>query len=146
MADATILVDGQQRSLAGSLRVVASFRVNGALSVLAAADGAFLVPVGAYKITNVQLYRRTAGSGGSTVVDVLVGVTGSAAATIYQAGSRPTVMAAGGNFLEVTAVLPDAFVGADEVAGGDRIEMDITSVETGTPADLTLHLTLERQA
>lgn len=110
------------------------WRVNGKPVVATGIDGAFIVPR-AGTITRCTLFRRTAGSSGSIIVDVNINGT-----TIYTTqGNRPTALQSGGNDLidattdmDVTAVAQD-----------DRIEMDIDTVEGGNPQDVTVILEIE---
>jgi hypothetical protein len=78
----------------------------------------------------VTLFRRTAGGGGSTVVDLNINGT-----TIYTTQSnRPTVTAAGGN----NAIDATTDMDVTSFSQNDRFDMDIDTVETGNPQDLSL--------
>jgi hypothetical protein len=92
-------------------------------------DGAWIAPR-AGTITRITLYRRTAGSAGSTIVDVNIGGT-----TVYTTqANRPTVTAAGGNDqIDATTDMDVTSFSQD-----DRFEMDIDAVETGNPQDLSV--------
>lgn len=110
----------------------ADWRVNGKPLVATNVDGAWIAPFSG-KILRVTLYRRTAGTGGSTTVDVNKNGT-----TIYTTpANRPTVTAAGGND-QLSTTTPDVTT----FAQNDRIQIDIDAIETGNPQDLTLVLTV----
>jgi len=92
-------------------------------------DVAWIAPR-ACTITRITLYRRTAGSSGSTIIDVNKNGT-----TVFTTqGNRPTVTQASGNDQIDAATDMDV----TSVAQDDRIEMDIDAVEAGNPQDLAV--------
>lgn len=102
---------------------------NGKLKVTLGFDGAFIMPA-AGTITRVTLWRRTAGSSGSTIVDVHKNGT-----TIYTTqGNRPTVTQAAGN--DAIDATTDFDVSA--FAQDDRLEVDVDAIEAGNPLDLAV--------
>jgi hypothetical protein len=105
------------------------FVVNGKPTVATTVDGAWIAPR-AGSFTRITLYRRTAGGGSSTIVDVNKNGT-----TLYTTqANRPTVTAAGG------ADQVDATTDFDVTtfAQDDRIEVDVDQVESGNPQDVTV--------
>lgn len=110
-------------------RYTAMFRLNGAITAQTKLDGAWIAPRSG-TITRVTLYRRTAGSSGSTIVDVNINGT-----SIYTTqGNRPTVtQAAGNDAVDATTDMDVTTISAD-----DRIEVDVDQAEAGTPQDLTV--------
>lgn len=85
-------------------------------------------------ITGATLYRRNAGNGGSTVIDVNLNGT-----SIFGANPKPTVTAAGGdNQINVKTVFDTS-----SVAQNDMIECDLDSKETGAPKDLAVIIEVE---
>lgn len=108
--------------------------VNGKPAVQTNIDGAWIAPR-AGTITRITLFRRTAGSSGSTTVDVNINGT-----TVYTTqGNRPTVTQAGGaNLIDATT---DMDVTA--VAQNDRLECDVDVVEAGNPQDIDIILEIE---
>ena len=120
----------------GGGTAVDSYRwtVNGKPTVTTKIDGAWIAPR-AGTITRITLYRRTAGSSGSTVIDVHKNGT-----TVYTTQSnRPTVLQSGG------ADLIDATTDMDvtAIAQDDRIEVDVDTVEAGNPQDISIILEIE---
>lgn len=105
------------------------FVINGKPNVQTNIDGAWIAPR-AGTVTRVTLFRRTAGSSGSTIVDVNKNGT-----TIYTTQSnRPTVTQAGGdNQIDATT---DFDVSA--FAQNDRFQVDIDTVESGNPQDISV--------
>lgn len=108
--------------------------INGKPSVQADIDNAWIVPRDG-TITRITLYRKTAGSSGSTIVDVNLNGT-----TVYTTqGNRPTVTQAGGDDqidattdMDVTAVSQD-----------DRLQVDVDVVEAGNPQDISVMVEIE---
>jgi hypothetical protein len=89
-------------------------------------DGAY-VSDSAFSITGVWVYRGTAGSASSTIVDIHKNGT-----TMYTTqGNRPTIAYDDGD-KKVDCTLPDVVT----IAAGDIITIDIDQKETGTPTDL----------
>jgi hypothetical protein len=105
----------------------------------AVVGGSFLVPPGSWRITAVLFYRGTAGLAGTTEVDLMRGVSGTTATSLYTTtGNRPKITALLGNSIQISATLPDIV----DVAGGDRLEMNVLTVETGLPAGTALQVVL----
>jgi len=91
-------------------------------------DGAW-ISNSAFTITSVRLWRGTAGSSGSTIVDIHKNGT-----TMYTTqGNRPTILFSDADNI-VDATLPDVVA----VAQGDVITLDIDQIEAGTPLDLVV--------
>lgn len=106
------------------------FRLIGRPIVGTKYDGVWLAPL-AGTIARVTLYRRTAGSGSSVIIDLNKNGT-----TVYTTqGNRPTITAASGND-QTSTTTPDVL----SFAQGDRFEWDVDQIETGVPLDLTLIL------
>ena len=123
-ADKTKL-DGVSAQSIESMRFVGQ----GVIAVTPGLDGAWIAPR-ACTITRVTLYRRTAGSGGSTTVDVnLQGVT-----IFTTQANRPSVLNTDG--ANALAVRTNMDVTA--VAQNERIEVDVDTAETGAARDLTV--------
>lgn len=122
-------VVGTDASVTDTIRFVSS----GALSAGSGIDGAWIAPR-AGSIERVTLWRRTAGSSGSTVVDVNKNGT-----TLYTTQSnRPTVtQAAGDNAIDATTDFDVTTFAQD-----DRIEVDVDAVEAGSPLDLAVIITV----
>lgn len=113
----------------GTRRDSTRFVVNGKPQVVTKIDGAWIAPQ-AGTITRVTLYRRTAGSSGSTTVDVNKNGT-----TIFTTqGNRPSVTAASGN----DQISARTNMDVTTIAQNDRIEVDIDAVEAGNPQDLSV--------
>jgi hypothetical protein len=111
-----------------------SFKVTGKLAVQTDVDGAWIAPR-ACTITRVTLFRRTAGTSGSTTVDVNKNGT-----TIYTTqANRPTVAQTSGN--DATDATTDMDV--TSVAQDDRIECDIDAIEAGNVQDITVVVEVE---
>lgn len=87
----------------------------------------------AFTITQVIMRREIAGTGSQTVVDIL---KNGVSIWNVNPGNRPTITAAMGNKARVIATLPDV----TSVLKGDRLEMAIIQVETGSPQDILLAL------
>lgn len=118
----------------GPARDTIRFQLNGKPTVSTGVDGVWMTPA-AGVFRKITLYRRTAGSGGSMIVDV-----NKEGTTIYTTqGNRPTVTQASGNDqFDATTDFDVATFGADE-----RIELDIDQVESGNPQDATLEIEVE---
>jgi hypothetical protein len=86
-----------------------------------------------FTIDQVVMSREIAGFSGQTVVDIL---KNGVSLWNLNPGNRPTITAAMGNQAQVIAILPDTL----SVATGDRLEMAIADVETGSPQDILLQL------
>ncbi len=86
-----------------------------------------------YTISQVIMRREIAGTGGQTVVDIL---KNGVSIWNVNPGNRPTITAAAGNQARIIATLPDTLT----VTKGDRLEMAIVQVETGSPQDISLQL------
>ena len=91
--------------------------VNGFYFVDTDWDGAIIVPT-AITISSVRLWRRVAGSSGTTEIDVLKNGT-----TILSA--KPSVTSASGN----NAIASGTVAAAGACVAGDRLTMDITQAE-----------------
>jgi hypothetical protein len=91
-------------------------------------DGAWIAPT-AFTITAVWLYRTTAGTSGSTVLDL-----NKNGATLFT--SKPTIAFDDGD-KKVGPLVPDV---STAVAAGDVLTIDIDSIESGNPADIVLVL------
>ena len=137
LQDLTAHLDGIDDALASAGgAIVDTYRwvVNGKPAATTKIDGAWIVPR-AGTITRITLYRRTAGSSGSTIVDVHKNGT-----TVYTTqGNRPTVTQAGGD--DQTDATTDMDVTA--VAQDDRLEVDIDQVEAGNPQDISIIMEVE---
>jgi len=106
------------------------FAIYGKLSVATKCGGVAWIAPRAGTFTRITLYRRTAGSGGSTVVDVNKNDT-----TLYTTqANRPTVTQASGN--DQIDATTDFDV--TSFTQNDRIEMDLDTVESGNSMDLTV--------
>jgi hypothetical protein len=88
-------------------------------------DGAYIAPA-AFTVTKTILTRRAAGSGGTT--SVALNLNGTPVDT------RSVTAAAGTDALDTSGTLAIA------VAAGDRLTVDTTAVETGTPLDYAFEL------
>ena len=105
------------------------FVVNGKPTATTTVDGAWIAPR-AGTFSRITLYRRTAGGGSSTIVDVNKNGT-----TVYTTqGNRPTVTAAGGN----DGIDATTDFDVTTFAQDDRIEVDVDQVESGNPQDVTV--------
>ena len=110
------------------------FQINGKPNVSNDCDGAWIAPR-AGTFTRITLYRRTAGTAGSTIVDVNKNGT-----TLYTTqANRPTVTQAGGNDQIDATTDYDVTTFAQD----DRIEMDIDAVETGNLMDVSVIVEVE---
>lgn len=86
-----------------------------------------------YTISQVVMRREIAGISGQTMIDILK--NGISLWNINPA-NRPTITAAAGNKARIVATLPDV----TSVSMGDRLEMAIIQVETGSPQDILVEL------
>jgi hypothetical protein len=111
-----------------------NWKVNGKPAVATNVDGAWIAPRSG-TITRITLFRRTAGGGGSTVVDVNKNGT-----TLYTTqANRPTVTAAGGaNQIDATTDFDVTTFVQD-----DRFDLDIDTVESGNPQDISVIMEVE---
>jgi hypothetical protein len=101
---------------------------NGPYIVGTDVDGAYISD-SAFTVSGVWLYRGTAGSASSTIVDIHKNGT-----TLYTTqGNRPTI-AYDDTDKKVDCTLPDVVA----IAAGDIITMDIDQKETGSPKDLMI--------
>jgi hypothetical protein len=120
-----ILITG---AAAGSAVVQHRWMANGSYLVGTDVDGAFISDSG-FTITGVWLYRGTAGSASSTIVDIHKNGT-----TLYTTqANRPTI-AFNDADKKVDCTLPDVVA----ILAGDIITMDIDTKETGSPKDLMI--------
>lgn len=117
----------------GTRRDTPRFVLNGKPRVATGIDGAFIVPQ-AGTITSITLWRRTAGTSGSTTVDVNKNGT-----TVFTTqANRPTVaFSAGAN-----AINRRTNMDVTAVAQNDRIEVDIDAVEGGNPLDVAVMVSI----
>jgi len=128
----TLLLGGPN---SGSKRETVTFVQNGRIGTLTRLDGSPVMNR-AGSIKAVRVFRQTAGSAGSTTVDVNVNGT-----TIFTDQLlRPEVTAAGGADQKVEADLTDAAV---TFAPGDDLSVDVDIVETGGPKELTVTLEVQ---
>jgi len=104
----------------------------GALTVGTNKD--FLVVPIAGSITAVYLYRETAGSSSSTILDVHKNGT-----TLWTTGGNRPQIAFDDSDKKVAATLPDVVA----VAAGDILTLDVDQVEAGSPADAVLTLSID---
>ena len=95
---------------------------NGPFIVDTSVDGAYVAPT-AFTITKAILWRRTAGSSGTTTA-----VLKNGGSTI---DTRTITSANGSNYSDISGTLALA------VVAGDKLTVDITTVEAGTPLDFT---------
>jgi len=110
-------------------RVQYDWRANGPYQVGVGVDGKIRVP-SAFTITSVRLYRTTAGSSGTTIVDLNKNGT-----TMFTTqANRPQITAASGNDQSSSGTLPDV----TSVAAGDVLSIDIDQIEGGNPMDFVL--------
>ncbi len=116
----------------GTRRDSTRFVLNGKPTVSTDVDNAWIAPAPG-TINRVTMYRRTAGSSGSTTCDVNKNGT-----TIYTTqANRPSVTQASGND-QISTTTPDVTTFAQD----DRIEWDIDVVEAGNPQDVALIFTV----
>lgn len=85
-----------------------------------------------FTIAYVVLRREIAGETGTTLIDVL---KNGVSIWNVNPGNRPSVTAAGGDDQRVTAT-PDVTT----ISSTDRLEVEIVTVETGSPQDLVVEL------
>jgi hypothetical protein len=117
----------------GTPRDTFVFRLNGKPSVSTKVDGTWN-PKRAGTFTGVYFHRETAGSAGSAIVDINKNGT-----TIYTTqANRPTIAAASGNNFSVTTT-PNV----TSFAVGDKITMDIDSIETGNSLDYSVTIEVQ---
>lgn len=110
------------------------FRYLGKVKVETSVDGAWVAPR-ACTITRVTIHRLTAGTSGSTTVDVNLNGT-----TIFTTqANRPVVTSAAGD----NAVDTSGTINVTAVAQDDYIQMDIDTVEGGSPVDLSVVVEVE---
>ena len=116
------------------------FSYTGVLNTGTDIDTGYCIPFDS-TITHVTMYRKTAGSAGSTIVDLNAGASGIAGTTLYSTqANRPTITQADGSYKAITATLPDIVT----ISGGYYISMDIDAIESGTPRDLSVGVWLRR--
>jgi len=116
------------------------FNYTGVLNTGTDIDIGYCIPFDS-TITHVTMYRKTAGSDGSTIVDLNAGASGVAGTTLYSTqANRPTITQADGSYKAITATLPDIVT----ISGGYHISMDIDAIESGTPRDLSVGVWLRR--
>lgn len=113
---------------ASSGRATPRWAVNGFFFVDTDFDGAYIADK-AGTITTAVLWRRIAGSSGTTEVDIKKN-----GVTIFS--TKPSVTSGAGNNAQST----NAVISSSALVVGDRLTMDITQAEGGSPEDLTLTL------
>jgi len=119
-------VDAQ--SGGGSASFQNRWTANGWFRVDTDVDGAFISDTD-FDITGVWIWRGTAGSSSSTIVDINKNGT-----TMYTTqGNRPTIAFDDGDN-KVDCTLPDV----TSISAGDVITIDIDQVEAGNPKDLII--------
>lgn len=101
------------------------FIANGPYRVDNDVDGAYIAPH-ALTLTTALLYRRQAGAGGTTSVDLLKNGT-SVLSSLASVGASGGASATGAGTISTTSV-----------AVGDRLTVSASSVETGRPRDWVL--------
>lgn len=108
---------------------IAAFGARGPYQVKVGADGTWVSPVTG-TIYSVKFWRETAGSSGSTILDLNKNGT-----TMYTTqANRPTITAANGNDFSATVALPDI----TSVTAGDKLSIDIDQKEGGSPLTFDL--------
>lgn len=100
------------------------YRVSSGVDVQEAGDD--------FTIAYVVLRREIAGSSGTTLIDVL---KNGVSIWNVNPGNRPSITAASGDDQRVTAI-PDV----TSIASTDRLEVEIVTVESGSPQDLVVEL------
>lgn len=122
---------GQVATTGSGLQYV-TFIANGYFIVDTSVDGVFKAAE-AKTLSSITLYRGTAGSSGSTQVDILI----NGASVFTSSANRPSVLASSGNNAQAT-VTPDI----SAISVNDIITMNITAAEDGEPQNVTVELTL----
>ena len=113
---------------AGSGAYTWTFVANGPYQTDTTVDGGRISNAD-FNITSVWLYRDTAGTAGSTTVDI--NINGVTAYTTQ--GNRPSIEWDDAD-KKVDCTLPDVV----SCSSGDIVTIDIDAKETGTPTDLNL--------
>ena len=109
-----------------------TFRLLGVSVVKANVDGVAVAPFNG-TIVSVNLYRRTAGSSGSTIVDVNKNGT-----TVFTTqANRPAVTTAQS---QATAANMDV----TSVSAGDVLSVDVDQVEGGSPEDIVVSVRVRK--
>lgn len=118
-------------------RETVQLTVIGAITAVTEVGGGWEAPA-AGAITRVCAYRKTAGSAGSTIVDVNIGGT-----TIFTTqANRPEIAYDDGDKKDVATTIE-----AGTLAQGDMVTMDVDQIDSaGSPADLSVILTIEYSA
>jgi hypothetical protein len=109
-------------------RVEIEWIANGPFPVDTDVDGGFTAP-SAMTIIGVRMYRTTAGSSGSTILDVNKNGT-----TMYTTQANRPTMAFNQSGNKIQATLPDVV----SIAAGDVITVDTDQIEGGSPANWRL--------
>lgn len=118
----------------GTDRGTFSWVLNGKVIATEGLDGV-RIPASAGTITAVWIWRETAGTGGSTTVDVNKNGT-----TIFTTQSnRPVVTAAGGDNQKDQS----GTINVTSFSAGDLLSIDIDTVETGNPQDIIVMVEVE---
>jgi hypothetical protein len=133
VSDATLATDTAQFK-----RDTATFKVGGAVAVGTEQGGAWEAPA-AGAITRAVAYRKsTAGTGGSTIIDININGT-----TIFTTQSnRPSIA-----FDDADGKALAPAIEAGTLAAGDMVTVDVDQIDTGgAPSDLTVEVTVEYSA
>jgi len=119
-------------------RQTISFQVAGAVSAATEQGGVWFAPAAA-AIVAVYAYRKsTAGTGGSTLVDVNIGGT-----TIFTTQTnRPEIA-----FDDADGLSKVTTIEAGTLAADNKVTVDVDSIDTGgAPSDLTVEIVVEYSA
>lgn len=112
----------------GSGKFQNRFVANGPYRIDSSVDGGYISPTG-FTISGIYLYRTTAGTSSSTILDLNKNGT-----TMYTTqANRPTIAFNDGDN-KVSCALPDVTA----ISAGDVITIDIDQIEGGTPKDVML--------
>ncbi len=113
--------------------VIVSYRLMGVLLAKTNIDGGMYIPF-AGTVVSVSLYRGTAGSSGSTLVDIHKNGT-----TVFTTqGNRPTLAFGAGQKVTVTNM------DVTSVSAGDVFTCDVDQIDAGNPEDVIVVLELEK--
>jgi phage-related tail fiber protein len=120
-----VKIDGVASASVESMRFVG----DGVVALATNLDGAWIAPR-ACTIKRITLFRRTAGSALSTIVDVNKNGT-----TVFTTqANRPTIAFGDG----ANAISAHTDMDVTALAQNDRIEVDVDAKETGSPKDITV--------
>jgi len=95
----------------------------------------------ALSIIDVTLWHQNAGTSGNTIIDILVN-SGAGWQSIWNLtpANRPTLPAANGDDSEV--LVQAASIDSPTIPLGAKVRMDIVSVQSGSPSELLVQLTI----